>query len=295
VTQRRRADAVDWIWVAKCRLLGGAPTLGMFDAAVEAGDASVPLLVDVLSRRELREGELPDCSLLPVHAMRILAAIGSASCIPALVNVLTDPVDPALYGEEAALALARIGVPALPALERVLRDSDRDTWIRLGAGRGLMFAALADRRLRGRVCAAYERVFLDQRETDRRMVAHLAADACLLAAAGLLPAIEVAFMAGRVEPDVVDVDSVRIELLSRHQRPDAEAKELVRRDVREDYLSWEEIVGDLQPEDRLRIEGQVARIERLGAEPPAAGDDASVYGDEFAVRDDRDGRDEDDD
>ena len=52
------APALSWSWVAKCRLFGGHPTLELFEQAVEAGEEALPLLVEVLSRRDFREGPL---------------------------------------------------------------------------------------------------------------------------------------------------------------------------------------------------------------------------------------------
>jgi hypothetical protein len=227
-------------------------------------------MVELLSRRSYREGEPADCALLPVHAMRVLGAVGSPAAIPALVNVLADPVDPGLHGEEAAAALARLGAPALAPLEGLLFDARRDRWVRVGAARALLFCALADRRQRRRVRDAYDRLLRDPRERDRTLVAHVVADACLLAAEVLLPAVEIAFAAGRVDEGVIDLDSARADLLARHQRPDEETAALARRDPGEDYVALAELTAGMDPAERADLAGQLRRAGQAKEAPEEA-------------------------
>ena len=266
------ARRIGWEWVAKCRLLGGVPTLDLFDEAVATGSDAVPLMVDILSRRELREGEVVDGAQVPVHAMRVLGEVRELAALPALLGVITDPVDPALYGDEAGLALARIGEPALAPLIGVLFDRDNDTWVRVTAARALTFAALVDRRRRPRVLDAYEKLLTDHSERDRMLNAHVVGDACDLAAARLIPAVVTAFQEGRVDEDTIDGQSAVRELESRHQRPDPDVKALARRDVREGYVSWEDLLEGMPAPDRALFEESVARIDREGAAPPEPGD-----------------------
>jgi len=262
-----------WSWVARCRVLGGTPTRELWNEALAAGTGAVPLMVDVLSRRSYREGEPADCALLPVHAMRVLAAVGSEAAIPALVNVLADPVDPGLYGEEAAAALARLGAAALPPLEGLFFDARRDRWVRVGAARALLFCALVDRRQRRRVRDAYDRLLRDPRERDRTLVAHVVADACLMAAEVLLPAAEIAFAAGRVDEGVIDLESARVDLLTRHQRPDEETATLARRDPGDDYVTWDELASGMEPGERAHLEAQLRRAGRTKAAPADEAED----------------------
>jgi hypothetical protein len=271
LTRETEGRPLGWDWVARCRLIGGTPTRELWDEAVSAGEAAVPLMVDVLSRRSFREGEPGDCALLPVHAMRVLTAVRSPAALPALLNVLSDPVDPGLYGEEAAVALARLGGAALAPLEGLFFDRRRDRWIRVGAARALLLCALADRRHRRRVRDAYDRFLRDPGESDGTLVAHVIADVCLMAAEVLLPAVEIAFAAGRVDEGVIDLESARIDLLTRHQRPDAESAAVARRDPGEDYVPWADLAAAMDPEDRASLE---AALERCLTEPQGPpGDD----------------------
>jgi hypothetical protein len=249
--------------------------------AVAAGEAAVPLMVDILSRRELREGEPTDCHQIPVHAMRVLGLIGSESAIPALVGVLADPVDPTAYGDEAGLALSRIGDAAVRPIEGLMFDRERDTWVRAGAAQALVFVALVDRRRRARVRDAFARLLQDPRESDRLLLAHVAVDACHLAMTPLLPLLESAYRSGRVDEEFIDLDQVRMELLTRHHRTDRDTKERVRRDVLEEYATWEELLDGIVPEEQARIHRLVARIEREGAAPPRPGDEDVLYAGEF--------------
>lgn len=263
---------LDWTWVAKCRLLGGSPTLELFDEAIASGPGALPLMTEILARRELREGEPPDCVHVPVHALRVIGTLGLPGGLPAAMGVLVDPVDPGQYGEEAALALARLGEGALPPTRGVLVDPARDTWVRVSAARALMFAALRDRRLRPRILPTFEGLLASPTERDRCLLAHVVSCACLMAATVLLPAIAGAYAAGRVDEDVVDFDSVEIDLLARQQRPDPDAKCLVRRDVREDLVSWSDVADGLPPQERSRLEAELRRLDREGAAPPEPSD-----------------------
>jgi hypothetical protein len=145
------------------------------------------------------------------------------------------------------------------------------------------------------VQASYERILLDPRENDRMLVAHVILNACLMAAPYLLPAIDVAFESGRVDTDVVDLDSVRMEMVCRHHRPDAETKDTARRDVREDYLTWDELVGGLAAEDRERLERLMARLDRADVGPPRPGDEPVLWAGELGYPEDGSGTPDDED
>jgi len=266
-------NGLGWAWVARCRHFGGHPTLELFEEAVDAGEAAVPLLVEILARRDFRERSPADCAHLPVHALRILAEIGSPGALPAIASVLCDPVDPGLYGEEAALSLARFGEAAVKPLARVARDSSRDTWVRAAALQGLGYAALRDRRLRPRVLPVLKALLDDPSELDRTLVAQVIEACCRLAAESLWPSIMGAYKAGRVDEEVVTAEAVELELSLKRHRPDAEAKRLARRDVREDYVSWADAVEGLPPED---AEGLLAELATLDDDigPPEVEDDS---------------------
>jgi len=91
-----------------------------------------------------------------------------------------------------------------------------------------------------------------------------------MAAEVLLPAVEVAFAAGRVDEGVIDLESARVDLLTRHQRPDEDTARAARRDPGEDYLPWAELVAAMDPADRDALE---AELERCGREPAGPPDD----------------------
>lgn len=255
-----------WDWAHRCRVVGGMPTVELWDEAIAAGDGAVPLMVGLLAQRDLRTGEPPDARMLPVAAMRVLATLRAEGGIPALVGVLLDPVDPSEYSEDAALALGRVGAPALGPVEGILRDSSRRTWERASAGHAMVNAALVDRRLRARVRAAYERVLLDPRETDRTFNANLALDAVTLGMLVLQPAIEVCHAAGRLDEDMVTMDAVRLDLAIRHHRPDIDAKVAARRDFRQELRTWAEMCDALEPEDLRRFERAMARARERTSE-----------------------------
>lgn len=70
--------------------------------------------IDVLSK--------PQSLLIRIHAICILAEIGSEQCIPALAKVLRDDSSP-LSRHEAAFTMGQLGLkPAVPALLEALRD-----------------------------------------------------------------------------------------------------------------------------------------------------------------------------
>jgi hypothetical protein len=254
--------------VAKCRLFGGHPTLELFEEAVDAGAASLPLFVEILARRDFREGSPADCAHLPVHALRVLAEIGDPGALPAILGVLADPVDPGLYGEEAALALARFGEAAVKPLARVARDGRRDLWVRAAAMQGLAHAALRDRRLRPRVLPILKSLLDDRSERDRTFVAQVVEACCRLAAESLWPSIVGAYQAGLVDEDVVAAEAVELELSLKRHRPDAEAKRLARRDVREDYVSWDDAVEGLPEDDVAGLLGELHALAEGRVEPP---------------------------
>ena len=260
--------SLGWDWAARCRALGGNPTRELFEEAVAAGPLAVPLMVDILSRRAWREGRPDDCALLPVHAMRVLAEIEEPGAIPALVGVLCDPVDPAVHGEEAALALARLGEAMIPPVARVLRDRSLDTWVRAGAGRALVFAAAIDTALRPRVLEELAHVLGDPSETDRLFVAQVVHDACLLGAIEIVPSIEAAFLGDRVDPEFIDPYGADTHLHRTEKELDPEVVELISRDVRSEYLSWSDLEAGLPAEDLAMIAALVEAASREQSPPP---------------------------
>jgi hypothetical protein len=258
-------DARGWRWVARCRVLNGRPTLEMWDEAVAAGAAMIPVLVDVLGRRGWREGIPDDCANLPVVAIRLLGELREASSLPAILSVLSDPVDPALHGEEAALALARFGEEAFPSVSRILFDGERECWVRALAARALMYAALRDRRLRPRVRACFERVLRNAAEKDRVLSANVVDCACRMACAALAPAIAAAFDAGRVDEDFTRRNDALMDVIARHQVPDSDARASARHDPREDCLPWAEQRDQYDAEALASVENDWALID---AHPP---------------------------
>jgi len=257
-------DARGWRWVARCRVLNGQPTLEMWDEV--AADASmIPVLVDVLGRRSWREGTPEDCANLPVVALRLLGELRDVSSLPAILSVLGDPVDTGVYGEEAALALARFGEGAFPSVSRILFDAERDCWERALAARSLMYAAIRDRRLRPRVRGIYERVLRNPSERDRLLSANVVDCACRMACSVLAPAIAAAFDAGRVDEDFTRRNDALMDVFARHQVPDADVRDAARQDPREDCLSWTELVERYDAESLAMVENAWALID---AHPP---------------------------
>lgn len=259
-----------WDWVARCRALDGIASRELFDEIVAAGDAAVPLLVDVLGRPAWRDGSVPELSELAATALRALGEIRSEKALPALLGVLAEPVDHALHGTEAALALARHGASAFGPVERMLGDRSRDSWARIRAARVPMYAALQDRRLRPRVKELYERFLRDPREQDRLVVSHVIDCACRLAMAALLPAIQDAVLAGRADPEWGSLLDIELDLATRRQRPDAETKGLARRDPREMHPPLAERLRDLDPVVAARIREDLRAAESI-SEPPGEG------------------------
>lgn len=221
-----------WDWVARCRVLDGVASRELFDEIVEAGEAAVPLLVDILGRPEWRDGNQPDLSEVAATALRALGEIRSDGALPALLGVLADPIDHSLHGTEAALALARWGEAAFGPVERMLGDRSRDPWARVRAARVFMYAALRDRRLRYRVREIYERFLRDPQERDKLVVSNVIDCGCRLAMAMLIPAIQDAVLAGRADPDWGTLLDFELDLATRRYRPDHETKTLARRAAR---------------------------------------------------------------
>ena len=159
-------------------------------------------------------------------------------------------------------------------LARLAGDSSRDTWVRAAAMQGLAYAALRDRRLRPRVLPVLKALLVDPAERDRTFMAQVVEACCRLAAESLWPSIVGAYQAGRVDEDVVTAEAVELELSLKRHRPDAEAKRLARRDVREDYVSWADAVEGLPIE---AAEGLLAELAMLddGSGPPEIEDDSS--------------------
>ncbi len=264
-----------WRWVRQVLRLGGRPSLEMFDGAVAAGDAAIPLMTDVLSRRDWRLGDDPDRAEIHVHALRLLGEIGSPRALPALIGVVHDSVDVARFGDEAGLALARLGSAALPSLGRVLASRDADRWPRAVAARALEFVALRDRRLRPDVIPLLESLIEDAGEGDRVLNSHVAHALRQLASARSLSVIDKAFRAGRVDEDMSTWNDLLIDVVARHQRPDADDKALVRRDVRDDYRTLDEILAGLDRDLAREIADDFRRWE---SEPLDAGRDEADDG-----------------
>lgn len=256
-----------WDWVARARVLDGRASLEMFDELLAAGESALPLLVDVASRRDWREGDAWDLREVPAHALRALGELRSERVLPVLMGVLVDPGDHALHGQEAALALARQGEPALPHLQRLLLSRERDTWARIRAANALAFAALRDRRLRPRVRSAYERLLHEPQERDRLVVSSVIDLACKLAMTALLPAVTDAHGAGRADPDWGQLRDIQLDLIARHHRPDAELKALARRDPRDEYVPLAAMLEPLDEALRGRVLAALAEASRATAPP----------------------------
>lgn len=257
-----------WSWVARCRALDGVPSRELFDEIVAAGEDSVPLLVDILSRPSWRDGSNADMSEVPIAALRALGEIRSERALPSLLGVLADPGDHAHHGQEAALALARYGDAAFPPVERMLCDRNRDAWARIRAARVLMYAALRDRRLRDRVRAIFDRFLRDPTERDRLVVSNVIDCGCRLAMAVLLPAIQDAYLAGRADEDWGTLLDIQLDVATRRQRPDAETKTLARRDPREEMPPLADRLEDLEADLRHRIEAELAAADGVTSPPP---------------------------
>ena len=258
-----------WEWVEACRVMGGEPTLELFDEAVGAGDEAVALLSRVLARRSWRDGSDPARGAVVVHAIRVMGEIASPTAIPALLGVLRDPGDPSTFGEEAALALARIGEPAFASLERLVHDRGADTWPRALGARALMHAALRDRRRRPRVLPVYEKALREKAETDATFVSLVATCVRHLGAAGLLDALREAHEAGRMDPDFGQWNDLAIDVVVRRWRPDVEEKRRARRDVRAEYWTLAELLATVDAPLAERIAGELQRLRREGADEPA--------------------------
>ena len=113
-------------WVDRCLAIGGDPTLEQFDEAVASGRGALPVMAVILARADWRDGDASPESRLSLHAIRILGVIAEPAAIPMLASVLRDPRDPARHGDEAALALARIGGDALRVLQATFADHEHD-------------------------------------------------------------------------------------------------------------------------------------------------------------------------
>lgn len=224
-----------WDWVERCLDGGGRPSLELYDEAIAAGVDAIPVLGEVLARVEWRSGDSTSEAITSLHALRVLGAVGDPAAIPLLAGVLRDPRDPARHGEEAALALARIGGDALPILERVLGDRSEDTWVRGCASRGLMHAALRNRKARARALAAFERLLRDPLETDATLGALVVNAIRVLHAGALLPAIFTAWMAGRIDQEFIAWPALEAELSTRRSRADWAEHALAKKDPRDDY------------------------------------------------------------
>lgn len=246
-----------WDWVARASALDGVPSREMFDELVAAGEDAVPLLVDVLSRPEWRDGSVPEMSGVPLAALRALGEIRSERALPALLGVLADPGDHAEAGQEASLALARHGEAAFGPVERMLCDRGRDPWARIRAARVFMYSALQDRRRRVRVHAIYDRFLRDPQERDKLVVSNVIDCACRMAMAALLPAIEDACLAGRADEDWGTLLDIQLDLATRRQRPDVETKLLARRDPREEHEPLSARLAGLEEDLRSRIEAEL--------------------------------------
>jgi hypothetical protein len=265
-----------WGWVSRCRALGGEPTLEMFDEAVAGGRSSLTLLVDVLSQRRFREGTPDDCADLPVHALRIAGEIAEPASLPAILGVLAEPVDPTRYGEEAAVALSRLGALAFPSAERLLADRTNDRWVRLlaakalalGAARDVALAASRDASLRTRWLDAMERALRDPLERDRELAGHLVALAVHAGAPELVPAMTSAYEGGRVDRDVIDEHGVSRAFTKRDGAPDPDFAELAQRDPRAFYRPWSVIRSGLDAEIADGIATRLATPDDPDEAPP---------------------------
>ena len=265
-------SALGWDWVERCLVCGGTPTLELHDEAVAAGAAALPVIGRVLARREWRSGDSVAEAFVSLHALRLLGIIGEPAAIPMLASVLRDPRDPARHGEEAALALARVGGDALPILERVLVDRSEDTWVRGCAARGLMHAALRDRKAKKRALAAYERLLRDPAETDATLGALIVDAIRVLHAGALLPAIFEAWMGGRIDREFIAWPDLEIELTSRRARSDWGEHALTKRDPREEYTTEAQFLEQLDEDAARELSAVLERLRREGAdEPPETG------------------------
>ena len=97
---------------------------------VALGEAAVPELLAVAGDLELAEADASGQGMAPVHAVRLLGAIGAPAAVAPLVDVLAELVDDDVLYDEVCRALPRFGAallePALDALAAGPNEAVRD-------------------------------------------------------------------------------------------------------------------------------------------------------------------------
>jgi hypothetical protein len=116
-----------------------------------ASPSHAPHLIRIVETRCLYPKDSPGAGWTPLHAMRILAEIGSPAAVPALVRGMLDPEIFDYAQKELALALGRIGTPALGPILESLQSPGLDEFQMITMLRVLRDVAIVDDSSRPRV------------------------------------------------------------------------------------------------------------------------------------------------
>jgi HEAT repeat protein len=178
--------------------------------------------------RELRdiEGELyedddPDY-WAPLHAIYALGQLHAEEAIEPLVDLLPELFDDEWMLEELAKVFGMLGPAAIPTLEAYLADTSREMYSRSYAANGINEIADMHPESREACIAIISKQLEKFEENDYELNSFLVGDLIQLKAVEILPLIEQAFKAGRVDEFIVGLDDalVAFGLKEREQFPD---------------------------------------------------------------------------
>jgi hypothetical protein len=177
----------------------------------------IPELIRMATDLELRglesvEGEEEDPKFwAPVHAIRTLGQLHAEAAAEPLVNILAEIKHDNWIEEELPQIYVLIGPAAIPALSAYLTDSTHDEYSRGFAAESLEAIGKKYPETRSECISIISKQLESFEENDYELNAFLIASLTRLKAVEILPLIERAFEADRVDEFVIDLDYVLVE------------------------------------------------------------------------------------
>lgn len=176
------------------------------------GPEHIPDLIRMATDQELSTADSESVeSWAPIHAMRALGQLHAEAAIEPLIQLLTVQAEDEWTQEDLRYVFGLIGPAAIPALAAYLADTSHELYPRGYAAHGLEEIGNWHPESRSEVIAAFTKQLEAFEENDYELNAFLISGLSRLKAVEVLPLIERAFAADRVDEFVIGLDDVLVE------------------------------------------------------------------------------------
>jgi len=195
--------------------VGEHPPDDLMDDIIACGDATIPLLIEMATDRDLiwAESDSPQV-WAPTHAMRLLGRLRAVPAVKPLISLL-DEEEAEWIRRQLPDVMGRIGPAAIEPLRTYVGGREHFLFGRAAAVTCLVRVVQAYPETRDDVLGFFRPLlsaYPDETPDDEILCGLLIADLLDLEARELYPEIEAAFLGDRVDETIVDLDYVQREL-----------------------------------------------------------------------------------